>query len=331
VGRGSVDPTSDRDRYPGRVLDPDHAEDVARQFRLGSDCALTGTAERGEQGWIWQMQTSRGLWAVKTAIRPPDRDGEDAAFQTAARAKGVPAPGVVRTRGGEVFAQVADMHVRVFEWVDLLPPDRDIDPAAVGGLLAAIHRVPFTGRRPRDDWYEAPVGAARWDQLAAGLAAADAPIAAELAAMRDDLVELEALIEPPAELRTCHRDLWADNIRPTTGGGLCVIDWDNCGLADPSHEVGKALFEFAYRRLDRAATISAEYRRRGGPGRVTRRGDFSMTIAELGHINEMSCRSWLDPDDPPEERERQAARFRESVEQPLTVAVIDELLAAVAD
>ena len=215
--------------------------------------------------------------------------------------------------------------------VDLLPPDRDVDPAAVGGLLAAIHRVPFTGTRPRDDWYEARVGVAGWDRLAADLAAAGAPIAAELARMRDDLVELEELIEPPAQLRTCHRDLWADNVRPNAAGGLCVIDWDNCGAADPAHEVAKALFEFAYRRPGRAAAIYAEYRRCGGPGRVTRRGDFSMTIAELGHINEVSCRSWLDPDDPPEERERQAERFRESAAEPLTVAVIDELLGALSD
>jgi len=314
----------------GSVLRSDHVEEIARLYDLGADPWLTGTVERGEQGRIWQLRTSDGLWAVKTAIMAPDRDGEDAAFQTAARAAGVPVPAVVHTATGEVFAEVGDAHVRVFEWVDLLPPDRDLDPAAVGRLMAAIHRVPFAGTRPRDDWYEAPVGAAGWDRLAAGLAAAEAPIAAELAAMRDELVQLEALLEPPAVLRTCHRDLWADNIRPTVAGGLCVIDWDNCGLADPSHEVAKTLVEFAYRRPDRAAAICAEYRRCGGPGRVTGRGDFSMAIAELGHINEISCRSWLDPDDSHEERERQAARFRESVVQPLTVAVIDELVDAVS-
>ena len=30
--------------------------------------------------------------------------------------------------------------------------------------------------------------------------------------------------EPPRDLATCHRDLWADNVLPTQGGGLCVID-----------------------------------------------------------------------------------------------------------
>ena len=55
-----------------------------------------------------------------------------------------------------------------------------------------------------------------------------------------------------------------------------------------------------------------------------------MTIAQLGHINEISCLAWLDPAEPDEERARQASRFHESVEMPLTVAVIDELLEAVA-
>jgi hypothetical protein len=44
----------------------------------------------------------------------------------------------------------------------------------------------------------------------------------------------------------------------------------------------------------------------------------------------MSCLIWLDPAHTDEERARQASRFHESVEMPLTVAVIDELLDAVA-
>jgi hypothetical protein len=39
---------------------------------------------------------------------------------------------------------------------------------------------------------------------------------------------------------------------------------------------------------------------------------------------------WLDPAHTDEERARQASRFHESVKMPLTVAVIDELLDAVA-
>jgi hypothetical protein len=62
---------------------------------------------------------------------------------------------------------------------------------------------------------------------------------------------------------------------------------------------------------------------------VRRRADFSMTIAQLGHILEAACRIWLDPETKPDERRRQVGRVAEHVDQPLTVAVIDRLLDAV--
>ena len=57
------------------------------------------------------------------------------------------------------------------------------------------------------------------------------------------------------------------------------------------------LFEFGCGDPDRARALYGEYRRCGGPGRIERRGDFSMTIAQLGHITEISCLAWLDPAD----------------------------------
>ena len=64
--------------------------------------------------------------------------------------------------------------------------------------------------------------------------------------MRDELVAPEVLLVPARELRTCHRDLWSDNLRATAQGGLSVIDWDNCGLSDPGQELAGVLFEFGY-------------------------------------------------------------------------------------
>ena len=69
------------------------------------------------------------------------------------------------TGAGEVFAKVGDTHVRVYEWVDIGPPDKGLDPGEVGRLVAAMHSVPFTGRRPEDPWYTDPVGAPAWDRL----------------------------------------------------------------------------------------------------------------------------------------------------------------------
>jgi aminoglycoside phosphotransferase (APT) family kinase protein len=315
------------------MLGQDDVDEIAGLYGLGAGPRLTGAVERGEQGQVWQLATELGAWAVKTSFELVEEefDGEDAAFQTAARAASVPAPAVIRTRAGEVFAHVGGVRVRVYEWIDIRPPDRRLDPAEVGRIVAAMHRVPFAGRRREDPWYTEAVGAERWDRLIGALAAAGAPFAADLAAMRDELVALEAVLEPARELRTCHRDLWADNLRPTRAGGMCVIDWENCGLADPGQELAGVLFEFCGGEADRARELYREYRRLGGPGRIDGRGSFSMTIAQLGHITEFSCRAWLDQAETDEERRRQAGRVAESVDEPLTLDVIDELVAAVGE
>jgi hypothetical protein len=158
---------------------------VARIYGIGTGPRLTGTVERGEQGQIWQLATDLGMWAVKESLGPIEElDGEDAQFQTAARAAGVPAPAVVLTGSGEVFADTGGAHVRVYEWVDVRLPDRALDPAQVGRLVAAMHRVEFAGRRPEDPWYTDAVGEARWDELIADLVEAGAPFAADMAALR---------------------------------------------------------------------------------------------------------------------------------------------------
>ena len=314
------------------MLSPQDVEDVARVFGLGARPRLTGTVERGEQGQVWQLETDRGIWAVKTALGVPEElDGEDAEFQDAAHTAGIPVPAVVRPQAGEVFAVIGGAHVRAYEWVEIRPPDRTLDPAGVGRIVAAMHRVEYAGRRPEDPWYTDPVGAEGWDGLVRDLSAAGAPFAAAIAAIRDDLVGLEELIEPARELRTCHRDLWADNLRPTRTGGICVIDWENCGLADPGQELSGVLFEFWGGDPNRARALYREYLRSGGPGRVDRRGSFSMTIAQLGHIAEISCRGWLDPSESDEERRRQAGRVAECTDDPLTVGVIDAILDAVGE
>jgi Ser/Thr protein kinase RdoA (MazF antagonist) len=314
------------------MLDPDHAATIAQLFALGDGARFTGAVVRGEQGQVAQLATDHGLWAVKTSFpsNPPELDGEDAAFQTAALATGVPSPAVVTAAAGEVFADVGGELVRVYGWVEVLDADPTLDPGAVGELLARLHQVPFTGRRPPAGWYSDPVGAAGWDALIAKASSAAAPFAAGLAGLRDELVALEAELVPATELRTCHRDLWADNLRATEAGGLCVIDWDNCGLADPSQELACLLFEFARGDPARAHTLHGAYVGAGGPGRVRSRGDFTMAIAQLGHITEISCRAWLDPKLDAGERDHQAARVREVVDDPLTRDVIDSLLDALA-
>jgi hypothetical protein len=242
----------------------------------------------------------------------------------------VPTPEIVRTVDRRVLVHVDDVQVRAYEWVDLLDRDTDLDPGEVGRVVAAIHRVRFRGQRPLDPWFTDPIGADRWDEVVRALEAKGAPFAGHLAELRNELVALEGWLEPPTDLQTCHRDLWAENIRRTSAGRLCVIDWEECGLADPSQELAAVLFEFGSGDARRARILYEAYLDAGGPGRIDRRGNFSMAIAQLGHIGEISYRTWIDPRESELERDHSAERIAEFTSRPLTRAVIDELLDAVA-
>jgi aminoglycoside phosphotransferase (APT) family kinase protein len=98
------------------------------------------------------------------------------------------------------------------------------------------------------------------------------------------VLRLEALLETPKNLQTCHRDLWADNILPTPGGGVCVIDWENCGLEDPAQEIPMVLFDFGTSNPERIAELYGSYIDAGGPARVRGLGTFTMVIAQFGHF-----------------------------------------------
>jgi aminoglycoside phosphotransferase (APT) family kinase protein len=308
------------------------AVELARRFGLGRAVRLSdGPLARGRQGLVWRLDTADGSWAVKT---PFHLSGEDevrvaTAFQEAAYAAGVPTPQVRRTTEGRVFATIAGRQVRVYEWVDLMASDSRLDPALVGAVVAAIHGVPATDLSPLDPWYHEPIGASRWDELVKQLLQAGAPFAGQLADLRDELVALESWIEPPQMLQTCHRDLWADNVRPTTDGGVCVIDWENSGPADPSQELGCVLFEFTRADPGRVRALTDAYRQAGGPAIVKRRGHFSMLIAQLGHITEIAATDWLTPNPRSPQRTDSAAWIGEVLNEPHTRELLGTILGAV--
>jgi Ser/Thr protein kinase RdoA (MazF antagonist) len=308
------------------------AADVARRFGLGQAARLSDApVARGKQGLVWRLDTADGSWAVKV---PFHRSSEDevrlaTAFQEVAYAAGVPTPQVRRTTEGCVFAAVEGRQVRVYEWVDLHAPDSRLDPARVGAVVAAIHRVSAADLGPLDPWYHEPIGADRWDHLVERLLVAEAPFASRLADLRDELVALESWIEPPEMLRTCHRDLWADNVLPTADDGVCVIDWENSGPADPNQELGCVLFEFACTDSGRARALIDAYREAGGPAAVNRGGHFSMLIAQLGHITEIAATDWLEPNPRSPERADSAAWIGEVLEEPHTRKLLESILGAV--
>jgi fructosamine-3-kinase len=315
------------------MLEVEDAAEVAERFSLGDGATLAGPVARGEIGQVWRLSTSLGTFAVKEQFEPIPMEevDEHAGYQEAAHAAGVPTPPVIRAGDGSVATDLGGTQVRVYGWVDLRERDAGVDPVDVGSVVASIHRLGFQGRLPTDPWYTEPVGSGRWDALIDQLFAKAAPFASRMAELRDELVALEMLMETSSVLQTCHRDLWADNILRTTTGRLCVIDWENCGLADPSQELALVLFEFGLGSAERAYALYHAYREAGGPGRLDRRGNFSMLIAQLGHIGENACLRWLDPTESEIERERQVTRAEEFMALPLTRKAVDELLDAISD
>jgi Ser/Thr protein kinase RdoA (MazF antagonist) len=311
---------------------PDHATTVAQAYGVGTPVSEMIMVARGEQGRVWRVDTDTGAFAIKELIIPqtPADAVADVAYQEAVLAtRAVPMPRPIRTVAGQVLVDVAGHQVRAYEWVDLLPTDRGLDPVVIGATLAAIHQVHHAPARPLIGWYTEPVGAPRWTQLLDEAKAADAPFVEALDAEITELLRLESLIEPPKNLQSCHRDLWADNILPTPTGGLCVIDWENCGLADPAQELPMAMIDFAFGDRRRVAELYLSYMEAGGSARISGYGSFTMVIAQFGHFWESAITGYLSTN-AGDVKAHSLDRIAELLNPPLRVAHLEEMLDIVA-
>jgi Ser/Thr protein kinase RdoA (MazF antagonist) len=304
---------------------------VAAAFGLGDTEADPVVQARGRQGRVWRVRTGRGCFAVKELfVELTEQQAQvEAEFQAVIADRGVRAPRPVRTVTGAVLERVAGIQFRVHSWVAVLGPRRDLDPETVGTLMAALHRDPLpaspTGTEP---WHTVPVPDQEWEVASERLARAGAPFAKQFALARVHFRTLRQVFRPPDRTQLCHRDLWADNLRLTQDGGLCVLDWDNCGPADPAQELAVPLVEFCYDDADRAAALYRAYRRAGGPGRLSDRGDFTMVLAQFDHFAVTAARQWLAAGDDAA-RARAQAWFDEGWAEPLGLPEIDRLLCAV--
>ena len=302
---------------------------AARAYDLGTLHAPPVSAARGQQGVVWRVETDRGRFAVKELIQPVTEPqvALDVALQSAMVDRGVHTPRPLPTPAGSVLAAVSGRLFRAYTWVDVEDERLDLDPAALGTLLATLHRDPIPADPPIDPWYTDPVPHGDWADVTGRLAAAGAPFAAEFAASVPHFRAMQDLFRPAGPTQLCHRDLWAGNIR-LSPDGLCVIDWDNCGPAEAAQELTMPLFDFCHRSPGRAGAFYRAYLDAGGPARLTGRGDFTMVLAQFGHFAITAGKRWLEAADDAG-RARAEAWFREGWERPLDMAGIDDLLEAV--
>ncbi len=309
----------------------------ADRFGLPRPATLEGPVDRGLQGQVWRLTCSGRAYAVKEALVPidPAQVGAAYALQLRAEAAGVRAPRQLLTRDGEPAAYVDGETLRVFDWVELAAPDRELDPGALGRSLAALHRAGGPAGAPVDPWFVDPVGRDHWRELLAELTLAEAPFAGALAAVTDELAASEAIMQPPRDVIVCHRDLWADNVRAVAPGDPgrttpdpVVIDWDNCGPASAAGELAMVLVEFGTSKA-RARQLHDAYVDGGGPARLTGIGDFTMPIAVLHHLVELAARQWLAASGDLA-RGRAAERVTEFTDDPFFLADGHRLLDAVS-
>lgn len=307
------------------------ADWLAERFGLGGPASLEGPVDRGFQGRVWRLTCGARAYAVKEALVPLDHDQVVAAYALQQRAEtaGAVAPRQLLTVAGDPAVYVDGETLRIFEWLELAPPDRDLDAIGLGRLLARLHIAGGPTSGAVDPWFVDPVGRDRWVELVAELRLAGAPFATTLGTLVDELAASEAVLEEPRDLTVCHRDLWADNVLRTADGELVVLDWENSGPGSPTQELGVAMFEFGCGEPDRMRTLGAAYVAAGGPGRLTCPEDLTMLVAQTGHIAQIGCERWLaattDGD-----RADNADWVAEFLDEPVTAAVIETILGAAA-
>jgi Ser/Thr protein kinase RdoA (MazF antagonist) len=312
------------------MLQPHLAGRVARAFGLGGRARLVGPVARGRLGRVWRLETDRGAWAVKDSDHPVVAAdvARDAAYQDVVRAAGVPMPAVVRAPDGSALVDV-EGPVRAYTWADVRPPDRDLDPAAVGRLVAAVHTVRLPTSEPVEGWYVDAVPREEWDDLVARLSTVGAPFADRLAALLPDMVEATAVLAPPTEVHLCHRDLWADNVRCDASGRLVVLDWENSGPAGQAQELAAVLVEYAHGDPTRLRAVHDAYADAGGPATVTGAADLTMLVAQTHHILQTGCRRWLAATTE-EGRDDDAGWVAEFLDDPVTARTVELVLDALA-
>ena len=310
-------------------------EIIAACYDLGAPLGEPRYADRGELGRIWRLDTDRGSWAVKESDVPVSEAGAaaDVAFQRAAAALGVPLPLPVLTRDGNVVvpaasASLASASLRVYEWVDLLP-GAVVDASVIGEIAARLHTVEHPPAGPVEAWFAEPLGDGAWRRLLANALAADASWAPALARSLAELIEADAIVEPPdpVGVATCHRDLNRENVRPASDGAVVVIDWENSGSLPPERELAMILADIAADLSDDAAAAAYEsYQSVGGPARLRGTADFSAALAVQGHLLRFYGERALDGSAAEADRARAERRLHSMLHRPLTGTRVVDLL-----
>ncbi|HEV8489309.1 MAG TPA: aminoglycoside phosphotransferase family protein [Candidatus Limnocylindrales bacterium] len=317
---------------PQPSLDP---AAIAAAFGLGRPLGEPVPTARGELGRVWRLETTRGRWAIKEPFEPPTEKSAlvDFEFQLAALAAGVPMPRPLLARGGRVLAAIEGRSgrvvVRAYTWLDLVAAAPAARAPEAAAILGRIHAIGYpAGGRPID-WFTDPVGEERWNDLLELARRAPVEVSPLVEALLPELAAAEPLL--PARhgdrLQRCHLDFNLDNVLLDAAGRLAIVDWENSGPASADQELASALYEVVAEPTGTRAFLDA-YEAAGGPGRIRGAESFAMALAVQGHLVQLYARQAFATGSGAGSRERGAWRVRQIAARPLTLAAIDEYLAA---
>ena len=298
--RGAVHRASRRPCMLGPCSIPAPLAEIADRFAVGSE-AIPGRARRGSSARS-EVDLARTLRSS-----PGPRGADESAASRGCPSGGVPAPEAARAIDDRSSFD-GDAEIRPSDGTSAAEHGRR--SGEIGALLAALHRVPF---RPAPCTPGTEVGPARWDASRRSSAPRERPsrrprrLPHELSRWSTDR---------PGRLDLPSGPL-ADN--STTPHGGLRDDWDNRGSRIRARAGGRPLRVLRRRPRTRSHAPRGVFpwRPQGGG----RPGEFSMAIAQLGHIGEAAARAWLGS-------ETEVDRYNEAwfrVRRPaLTRAVIDE-------
>ncbi|MDR6864312.1 phosphotransferase [Phycicoccus sp. 3266] len=281
---------------------------VREAFALGAGPLRREAVARGARGLVSRLSVGDAAYALKQ----PDEAVDEAEVRAEAAlldhlaAAGVEVPVHLRTTtgayAGQLPAALGGGAVRVTRWVEgVRAASAPRAPAAVGALLAALHRAAPPAARPPGSWWTTVSAPEVFSDLASR--ASDRPWGPELAARLPDLAVFAALVARAGRgagpWLVGHRDLHPDNVLVAPDGSLRALDWEEAGAVDPGRELAKVLVQWHVDgdRVDEDAvrTTVAAYRSAGGPGRVRGEEDLALVLCtELNFLVRQAERA-LDP------------------------------------
>ena len=279
---------------------------VCHAFELGAPLGFMTVVPGGMRNRVGRLETSHGVFAVKTMTRDDLLAGfaawAERAFgvERAAHASGICMPRPIPVAAtGRCLAEIAIAEeeaalVRVHEWVaDAQALEFKVySPhiaGAVGKLIGRVHGLGLTGEGGLDTALRIR-GAPHWDALAERADGANASWAAGLRSTLSVVTELEAFVESArgdddgAPMLLSHRDALQKNVLRQADHTLMLVDWDSVGPVKPRHEIASLALTWsggAWGELsgDVAHGLIDGYRRSGGELDALRESDFSEWIS----------------------------------------------------